>query len=81
LIYYATAPRATAGTITQYVDGDFVTYWAGRLRGVFVKSGDQFKFDNKQEALALARRFRQECVEEAKVRGLIDTKNVPINDI
>ncbi len=71
LIHYATAPRATAGKITQIVDGEFVTYWAGRLRGVFVKLGDEFKFDNKKDAISLARRYRQECIDEAKSRGLI----------
>jgi hypothetical protein len=71
LIHYATAPRATAGKLTQYIDGDFVTYWVGRLRGVFVKIGDDFKFDNKADALALARRYREECVTEAKMKGLI----------
>lgn len=73
LVYYATAPRATAGKLTQYVDGDFVTYWAGRLRGVFVKIGDEFKFDNKEDALEFARRYRQECIEEANSKGLLDS--------
>lgn len=70
LIHYATAPRATAGTITQLVDGDFVTQWAGRLRGVFVKMGDEFRFDKKADALALARRYRQSCRDEAVKLGL-----------
>lgn len=70
LLHYATAPRATAGKITNLVDGDFVTYWAGRLRGVFVKLGDDFKFDNKEDALNLARRYRQECINEARVKGI-----------
>jgi hypothetical protein len=72
LIHYATAPRATAGKITQFIDGDFVTFWAGRLRGVFVKIGNDFKFESKEDALALARRYRQECIDEAKEKGLID---------
>ncbi len=72
LIHYATAPRATAGQITKFIDGDFVITWAGRLRGVFVKIGDDFTFDTKDDALALARRYRQECIDEAKAKGLID---------
>jgi len=72
LIHYATAPRATAGKLTQFIDGNFVDYWAGRLRGVFVKIGDEFKFNNKQDAINLAKRYRQDCINEAKAKGLIN---------
>lgn len=71
LLHYATAPRATAGKLTQYENGNFVDYWAGRLRGVFVKMGDEFKFNNKQDALDLARRYKASCIAEAKDKGLL----------
>jgi hypothetical protein len=71
LLHYATAPRATAGKLTQLIDGNFITFWAGKLRGVFVKLGDDFKFDNKEDALNLARKYRQECINEAKLKGII----------
>jgi hypothetical protein len=70
LIHYATAPRATAGEITSIVDGRFVTKWAGRLRGIFVSMNGEWKFTNKQDALALARAYRQSCFDEAKSKGL-----------
>ena len=72
LLHYATAPRATAQKITQVVDGDLVDFWVGKLRGVCVKMGDQFKFKHKEDALNLARKFRQDCINEAKDKGLID---------
>ena len=64
LIWYATAPRATAGKLTQYENGNFVTYWAGKLRGTFVMIGGEFKFNNKLDAINLARRYRESCAEE-----------------
>ena len=64
LVYYATAPRATAAEITSFVGGDFVTMWAGKLRGKFVKLGEEFKFEKKEDALDLARRYRKSCLEE-----------------
>ena len=70
LIHYATAPRATAGEITSVVNGRFVTKWAGRLRGAFVSMSGEWKFTNKEDALALARRYRQDCFDEAKSKGL-----------
>ena len=74
LIHYATAKKVTAKEITQYIDGDFVTMWAGRVRGVFVKSVDEFKFDTKEQALSFARRWRDSAIVEAKEKGLIHGK-------
>ena len=71
LVHYATAPRARAGKITQIVDGDFETFWVGRLRGVFVTLGGDYKFKTKEDALSLARRYRYECLKEAKEKNLI----------
>ncbi|MGJ8680482.1 hypothetical protein [Paraglaciecola sp.] len=71
LIHYATAPRASAGKITQIVNGAFVDYWVGKLRGKFVKIGDEFKFNNKQDAINLARRYREDCKQEAIKKSLI----------
>lgn len=71
LIHYATAKRVTAGKITQLSEGEFVTFWAGRVRGKFVKNGDHFKFNDKESALNFARKWRDDCIEEANKRGLL----------
>ena len=68
LVHYATAPRVSTGKIT---DKNFKTMWAGKLRGKFVSMGGQFKFTNKDHALALARAYRQACFHEAKAKGLL----------
>jgi hypothetical protein len=68
LVHYATAPRVSAGQLT---DKNFVTMWAGKLRGKFVSMPGQFKFTNKYDALSLARTFRKNCLDEAKLKGLI----------
>lgn len=57
---WATAKRATAGTITQREQGNFRTYWVGRLRGMNITRPDGvWKFDTKEEALEAARQFRE----------------------
>ena len=71
LLHYATAQRATAGKISQLDGNKFVTYWAGRLHGVYVCTALGFKFTTKEAALSNARRFRQECRDEAIDSGLI----------
>jgi hypothetical protein len=71
LLYYATAKRATAAQITQVIDGDFHTSWAGKLRGGFVSLGDEFRKPTKAEALDVARRYRKACIEEAMDKGLL----------
>jgi hypothetical protein len=71
LMHYATAPRATAGQIWNYIDGSFVRSWAGRLRGAYVKMDGEWLFKTKPEAVALAKRYRQSCLDEAKSKGLI----------
>ena len=70
-VFYATAPRAYAGTISQIIDGNFVTYWVGKLRGKIVSlPGGQYKFDTKQEAIECAKSFRKSCIDDAKRLGL-----------
>ena len=71
LIYYGSAKRVTAQKITQYIDGNFISKWAGRVRGVFVKEGDRFKFETKSEALEFAREWRDRAKKEAIEKGLI----------
>ena len=69
--YYATAPRAYTGTISPIVNGDFRTYWVGKLRGKIVSTvGSDYKFDTKDEAIACARNFRDICRREAKELGI-----------
>ena len=71
LKFYATAPRAYAGTISQIVDGNLVTYWVGKLRGRIVSTtGNNYKFVTKNEALDCARRFRELCRDEAEILGI-----------
>ena len=67
LVHYGTAPRATAGKITNK---HFETMWAGKLRGKFVSMPGQFKFLIKEDAIDLAKRYRQSCFDEAKSKGL-----------
>ncbi|MCU7217578.1 hypothetical protein [Pseudomonas sp. VE 196-7] len=71
LIHYATAPKATAGPIRQIEGRRIVTYWCGKLRGDFVKSGADWKASTKEEAIESARRFREQCKTEAKAKGLL----------
>lgn len=57
--YWATAKRATAGTIGQLEHKNFRTYWVGKLRGMIVTRPDgTWKFDTKPEAIDAARQFR-----------------------
>ena len=73
LVDYATAPKATAGIISQIEDGNFVNYWCGKLRGKFVQVGPTWKASTKQQALKSARLFREKCRHEAKAKGLLPT--------
>lgn len=57
---FASAPRASAATITKLEDGDFRTYWISRLcgRNVRASGGGRYLFDSREEAVKNARRFR-----------------------
>jgi len=69
--HYATAPRATAVTISRIVDGNLKSYWVGKLRGVIVSfAGNEYKFNTKKEALNCAREFRSACIKRAKKLGI-----------
>ena len=57
--FYAEAPRATAGRISQIEGGKFVDFWVGKLRGRVVSMNDGWRWATKDEALDCARRFRE----------------------
>jgi hypothetical protein len=68
---FATAPKASAGTITQIEDGKMRTYWLGKLRGKFVADiGGRYKFDSRAEAVECARQFREHAKSEAARLGI-----------
>lgn len=68
--YWATAKRATAGTIGQLEHKNFHTYWVGKLRGMIVSRPDgRWKFDTKPEALDAARQFRDMARNEIMLRN------------
>jgi len=71
LVDYATAPKASAGTICQIENGDFVKHWCGKLRGRFIQVGTTWKAASKQQAIENAREFREQCRAEAKAKGLL----------
>ena len=73
LVDYATAPKATAGIISQIENGNFVNHWCGKLRGKFVQVGPTWKASTRQQALESARLFRAQCRDEAKAKGLLPT--------
>ena len=69
--YYATAPKASAGTIHQLEDGRTRKYWVGKLRGNFIcLDFDRWKFDTREEAINEARKFRQSCIDDCKALGI-----------
>ena len=72
LVFYATAKRATVGTIHQLVDRDFKRYFVGKLRGKIVsRIGDgQFKFDNPADAIDCAKGFRDNSRQLARTLNL-----------
>ena len=69
-VYYGTG-RATVGEIQQFIDGELVRFYVGRLRGKFVGPKDNFKFKTKEEALKCASDFRENCRTNAKKMGLL----------
>lgn len=76
IIHWATAPRATVGTIGKLIDRDIRTYFVGKLRGKIVsRIGDgEYKFNTAKEAMDCARSFRAHSLKLAK------EMNLPIND-
>lgn len=71
LVDCSTAPKVSAGIISQIENGNFVTYWCGKLRGKFVQVGPTWKASTNQQAKESARKFRAECLAEAKAKGLL----------
>lgn len=59
LVDYATATKASAGTIYQIENGDFVKHWCEKLRGNFIQVGPTWKAATKQQAIEKAREFRE----------------------
>ena len=73
LIWYATAPRASAAQFFNAVDGDLVVRWVPKLRGRIVcLDSKNFKFLSRAEAVNEARAFREACRRDARAEGLID---------
>lgn len=72
VLFYAQAPRATVGTITQIVDGDFKKFFVGKLRGRIVSriGDDQYKFESELEAKSCAIGFRDHSRKLAGELGL-----------
>ena len=71
LLHYAGAKRITTEQISNYKDGNFVHFWAGKLKGVIVSTEIGYKFNTKEEAKANAEVFRQQCINEAIKKGLM----------
>jgi len=66
LVFFATAPVVTAGSINQIENGIIKKYWIGRLRRKFVgNTNGKFKFNTPEEAKCEARSYRQGCIDEA----------------
>lgn len=63
LVFYATAKRASVGTISQIVDGDFRKFFVGKLNGRIVSRhpDNEYRFETAKEALEAARSFRGNC--------------------
>ena len=66
LNYFATAKRIDTQVISQYIDGDFINFYVGKLRGKIVGGKDTYKFKEKADAISNARNFRQSCIDELK---------------
>lgn len=72
IVYYATAPRVSAGRICQIVGGTTVRFWVGRVRSKFVFGPNGvYRHTKRDDAIAAARWFRAKCVEDARRLGLI----------
>ncbi|WP_338501004.1 hypothetical protein VRB50_14610 [Pseudomonas poae] len=71
LVDYASAPKVSAGIISQIESGNFVNYRHGKLRGKFVQVGPTWKASTKQQATESARKLQAQCLAEAKAKGLL----------
>jgi hypothetical protein len=73
LLWYATAPRAATKPLCTVENKVLVEGFGGTLRGHIVSlKGEHYRKPTRAEALNLARRFRQSCIDEAKQKGLLE---------
>jgi hypothetical protein len=56
--------HATVGTIDQFIHGEFVTFFVGKLRGIIVGSKRRYKFKTPAGARRHALRFKKLCQKE-----------------
>lgn len=72
LLWYATAPRAAVKALCTIEKGNLVEGFGGTLRGHIVSlKGEHYRKPTRAEAIDLARRFRQSCIDEAITKGLL----------
>tara|TARA_R110001592_G_scaffold221139_2_gene475799 strand:+ start:9624 stop:9890 length:267 start_codon:yes stop_codon:yes gene_type:complete len=72
LLWYATAPRAAVKPLCTIEKRNLVEGFGGTLRGNLVSlKGEHYRKPTRDEALDLARRFRQSCIDEAITKGLL----------
>lgn len=72
LLWYATAPRASVKPLCTVINRNLVEGYGGTLRGHIVSlKGEHYNKPTRDQALDLARRFRQSCIDEAKSKGLM----------
>lgn len=64
LKFYAGARRADAVKLHRVVDGNFVPYWVGTLRGKLVTIDSTIKHHDRESAVNDARAFRESCRQE-----------------
>lgn len=61
--FFATR-RITVGKISQYVNGQFVDYFVGKIGGKIISRNDEYKFTNREDAINLALWFKKDCQKE-----------------
>jgi hypothetical protein len=57
--------HVTVGTISQFIRGDFVTFFVGKLRGIIVGSKKRYKFKTAEGARRHALHFKKTCQRKA----------------
>ena len=82
LVFYATAKRASVGTLSQIVDGDFKKFFVGKLNGKIVSRypDNEYRFDTPREALEAARSFRNHAQKELNaMSGAMDAPDASLS--
>lgn len=59
---FLTTGKLTIGTIHQFIDGKFVTFYVARCRGFILSMNDSWKFDSPKEARA----YGEQCLDTWK---------------